>query len=66
MSQLQTSPRGWKRADLEQDQSWVHRLSEQEIHDLEAGLRHVLALNKKEFELSAADFPGDGSHRTAA
>ena len=57
MSQLQTSPRGWKRADLEQDQSWVHRLSEQEIHDLEAGLRHVLALNKKEFELSAADFP---------
>ena len=57
MSQLQTSPRGWKRADLEQDQSWVHRLSEQEIHDLEAGLRHVLALNKKEFELAAADFP---------
>jgi hypothetical protein len=47
----------WVRADLERDQSWVYPLSQAEVTDLEASLRHVLELNKTEFELSAADFP---------
>ena len=57
MSTLQAPPRGWRRSDLEQEQSWIHRLTEQEISDLEWGLRHVLTLNKNEFDLSASDFP---------
>lgn len=52
-----TPPRGWKRADLERDPSWLQPLSAEEIHDLEAGLHSVLALNKTEFELSVSDFP---------
>ena len=52
-----TGPRAWKRADLENDSSWIYPLSQQEIKDLETGLRAVLATGKSEFELSAADFP---------
>ena len=51
------SPRAWKRADLENDSSWIYPLSEQEIQDLEMGLRAALATGKSEFELSASDFP---------
>ncbi len=51
------SPRSWKRADLENDSSWIYPLSEQEIQDLEMGLRAALATGKSEFELSASDFP---------
>lgn len=57
MSTFHAPPRGWRRSDLEQDQSWIHLLTDQEIHDLEWGLSQVLQLNKTEFELSAADFP---------
>ena len=57
MTQTRTSPLGWKRATLENDHSWIHHLTEQEIEDLEAGLRQVLKLGKNEFELSASDFP---------
>jgi hypothetical protein len=57
MSQTLAFPVGWKRKDLEGSQSWIHRLTDQEIQDLESGLRHALALNKSEFEMSAADFP---------
>lgn len=52
-----TAPKGWKRNSLELDQSWIHPLTEQEITDLESSLNHVLKLGKKEFELSASDFP---------
>lgn len=51
------SPRAWTRVDLENDSSWIYPLSEQEIKDLEMGLRAALATGKSEFELSAADFP---------
>lgn len=51
------SPRAWTRADLENDSSWIHPLSQKEIEDLEMGLHAVLATGKSEFELSAADFP---------
>ena len=57
MTQTRTSPVGWKRHTLETDSSWIHRLNDQEIKDLESGLRQVLSLGKKEFELSASDFP---------
>ena len=51
------SPRAWTRVDLENDSSWIYPLSEQEIKDLEMGLRAALATGKSEFELSGADFP---------
>lgn len=57
MTQARTSPLGWKRHNLETDQSWIRLLTETEISDLESGLRHVLSLGKTEFQLSAADFP---------
>lgn len=50
-------PLPWTRQDLETDQSWIHRLTETEIQDLERGLHAVLATGKTEFQLSAADFP---------
>ena len=49
-------PKGWVRAELEQDSSWIRPLTAQEITDLENSLRQVLALGKAEFDLSAADF----------
>ncbi len=52
-----SAPRPWVRADLENDTSWIHQLTEEEIQDLETSLRHVLATGKTEFELSTADFP---------
>ncbi len=51
------APRPWVRKDLENDSSWIHHLTETEIQDLEASLRHVLATGRTEFELSASDFP---------
>jgi hypothetical protein len=45
------------RTDLENDSSWIHPLTEVEIRDLEAALRHVLATGQTELGLSAADFP---------
>lgn len=51
------SPRAWTRVDLENDSSWIYPLSEQEIKNLEMGLRAAIATGKTEFELSAADFP---------
>ena len=50
------APKGWVRAELEQDSSWIRPLTAHEITDLEMSLRKVLALGKAEFELSAADF----------
>ena len=52
-----SAPRPWVRADLENDSSWIHPLTEEEIQDLETSLRHVLATGKTEFELSTTDFP---------
>ncbi len=37
MTQARTSPLGWKRHNLETDQSWIRRLTETEISDLESG-----------------------------
>ena len=50
------APKGWVRAELEQDSSWIRPLTAHEITDLENSLRQVLALGKAEFELAAADF----------
>lgn len=50
------APKGWVRAELEQDSSWIRPLTAHEITDLETSLRQVLALGKTEFDLAAADF----------
>jgi hypothetical protein len=57
MNQTSSVPLGWNRQHLENDKSWMHLLTEQEIEELESSLRHVLMLGKTAFELSAADFP---------
>ena len=38
------APKGWVRAELEQDSSWIRPLTAHEITDLETSLRKVLAL----------------------
>lgn len=50
-------PRGWTRTDLEQDSSWIYRLTDIEIADLELALRHALETGKGFFEMSRDDFP---------
>ncbi|NYT84784.1 TauD/TfdA family dioxygenase [Pollutimonas harenae] len=50
-------PRGWTRAEVEQDSSWIYRLTDAEIADLEQALRHALSTRKSFFELSQEDFP---------
>ncbi len=53
-------PRGWTRADLEQDTSWVYHLNNTEITELERALTHAIKAGKKFFEMSREDFPLGG------
>jgi len=50
-------PRGWTRADLEQDSSWIYHLTDTEITGLELALKHALKTGKSFFEMSPQDFP---------
>src|SRR5690606_30376872 len=52
-------PRGWTRADVQQDTSWIYRLTDTEIESLEQALRHALSTGKTFFEMSPEDFPID-------
>lgn len=50
-------PKGWTRADIESSSGWVYHLTQPEIDELEAALKHALATNKGFFEMSPSDFP---------
>jgi hypothetical protein len=52
-----TTPRGWMAADLQDDQSWAIRLSEQELTDFETGLQHARHCGKSLYDLVPQDFP---------
>jgi hypothetical protein len=52
-------PRGWTRADVERDASWIYRLSDAEIAKLERALTHALQTRKTPFQMSRDDFPLD-------
>lgn len=54
---------GWTRRDVEQDDSWIHHLSREQIGALEDALRHALATGKGMFEMSVEDFPLDPAVR---
>lgn len=56
-------PRGWTRADLENDTSWIYPLTDEDIDGLRRALAHALATGKSRFEMSGADFPIDAALR---
>lgn len=57
MIQAVHTPRGWTRADVASDQSWIHHLSQAEIDDLRRALDHALRTGKTFFEMDKDDFP---------
>jgi len=50
-------PRGWCRADLERDTSWIYRLTPDDIEQLRRALDHALASGRSRMEMSSDDFP---------
>ncbi|CAM3940728.1 TauD/TfdA-like domain-containing protein [Bordetella tumbae] len=52
-----TQPRGWNRTDLEQDSSWIYRLTSDDIAQLRGALSHALASGRSKMEMSRDDFP---------
>lgn len=54
---------GWTRRDVEQDQGWIHVLSDVEIDALERALRHAQQTGKDRFDMSVEDFPLDAGVR---
>lgn len=49
--------RAWLARDVEQDNSWVIRLTPDEVHGFDTALAHAKALNKPLLSLTQADFP---------
>lgn len=49
--------RAWLARDVEQDNSWVIRLTPDEVSGFDAALAHAQALNKPLLSLTQADFP---------
>src|SRR5690606_15538536 len=56
-------PRGWCRTDLEQDSSWIYRLTSNDIAQLRRALDHALASGRSRMEMSRDDFPIDADLR---
>jgi len=57
MGDLKEAPASWTRLDVENDLSWIQRLSDQEIEGIDQALAHAKKLNKPYLEMSPADFP---------
>ena len=55
--QPMTGPAVWKGADFEQDESWVYRLSDEEIAELDAGLAILRAKGLRFPSFAKDDFP---------
>jgi hypothetical protein len=52
-----THPKGWSRADLERDRSWIHRLTPEESDELLRGLAALKACGRGLFDTDRSDFP---------
>lgn len=57
MGDLAEVPVRWTRLDVENDTSWILRLSDEQIEDIDQALIHAKKLNKPYLEMSPADFP---------
>ena len=60
-----TPPRAWTAEELRRDQSWIQRLSEEEVAGFEAGLAHAKGVAKDWLDMTAADFPLNDAARGA-
>ncbi|MES2183731.1 MAG: TauD/TfdA family dioxygenase [Pseudomonadota bacterium] len=58
-------PRAWLAQDVRQDDSWVHRLPQQAVDDVQAALRHAKGVGKTLLAMEQADFPLGASGRAA-
>jgi hypothetical protein len=50
-------PAAWRRADVADERAWRTALSQAQLDELHAAVRHALATDRPLGELSAADFP---------
>jgi hypothetical protein len=57
MSDLNQTPVSWTRLDVENDESWIQRLSDQEIEGIDQALVYAKKLNKPFLDMSPTDFP---------
>jgi hypothetical protein len=51
------TPATWRGPELQQSTDWVHRLTADEVADLERGLAHARATGKSMTDLTREDFP---------
>jgi hypothetical protein len=47
----------WTGVDMQNDDSWIYHLSDEEITEIESALQHVKAKGLKHSEITEADFP---------
>ncbi len=52
-----TGPDVWYAADYETDSSWLHRLTDADIAEIEAAMAHAIGTGKPVIEMTRADFP---------
>jgi hypothetical protein len=57
MGVLNQAPTSWTRSDVENDTSWIQRLSEQAIEGIDQALVYAKRQNKPYLAMSPADFP---------
>ena len=50
-------PAAWTREQMQSTEAWKYQLSEQEVEELKAAVRHAIATGKPVARLSKADFP---------
>jgi len=58
-------PIAWKAADVRQDDSWILRLTEQDVDGVQLALEHAKHVDKPLLELEKSDFPLPESARSA-
>ena len=51
-----TAPSAWKGADMRKDDSWIYRLDEREIAEIESAFTKLAASVKRRDEIQQSDF----------
>ncbi|KAJ7213080.1 hypothetical protein GGX14DRAFT_620099 [Mycena pura] len=54
---MTSGPQPWKAEDVRRDNSWILRLSPEEVDGFRTALAHALAVNRPLLEMEQADFP---------
>ena len=52
-----SSPASWLARDLQQDSSWIHKLTDNLVAELRTAVRHASSLSKEPLTLTQQDFP---------